>query len=128
MAVESGISPRLARPLTRSAIKPKLLFPPGAANSSTLEDEEADTDVEDHHMDSDDLPETPTDAIDSMPRTPRAPKFAPAMTPPDSKRTTRLGIKPAGDDTPRKDQAESSSSHKRYGGDLTPVAPKRTRV
>ena len=71
------------RPLTRSSIKPRLLFPgheKAKDGPISLEDEEADTDIEDHIMSqlADEKFETPAEAVDDMPGTPNAPKFAPA--------------------------------------------------
>lgn len=77
----------LRRPLTRSSIKPRLLFPTDEQNkakqkrSETTEDEEeAITDIEE--------PPTPMDIIDAHVTTPKPLKFAPA-TPPTTARTTR---------------------------------------
>jgi len=62
------------------------------------EDEEAVTDIEDHHMeevddhDEEEIPQTPVEEK-SAHDTPRAPRFAPAPTPPDTRRTTRFGTK-----------------------------------
>ncbi|KAL2062943.1 hypothetical protein VTL71DRAFT_6015 [Oculimacula yallundae] len=80
----------LRRPLTRSSIKPRLLFP-SAEQSRTretrahnTEDEEADTDIEEP-MDS---ASTPFDQIFDLTATPKAPRFGP-VTPPTTVRATR---------------------------------------
>jgi hypothetical protein len=76
----------LRRPLTRSSIKPRLLFPSPQqreTRSHNTEDEEADTDIEDP-MDM----STPMGQMDDRVATPTGPKFAPA-TPPTTARATR---------------------------------------
>ncbi|KAJ3472256.1 hypothetical protein NLG97_g11146 [Lecanicillium saksenae] len=96
---------RLAQPLTRSSVKPRLLFPPKQEEQSEidLEDEEATTDVEDEvkerlrHA----VPETPTKARNESAKTPEAPKYAP-VSPPETRRTTRSTNKLSGDETPMK--------------------------
>ena len=136
------------RPLTRSSIKPRLLFPGHEkANDEpiSLEDEEADTDIEDHVMSqlTDEKFETPAEAVDDMPGTPDAPKFAPA-SPPDSRRTTRSGNKAGEEATPIKPRGGKRSpfdgwrrvkngadnhGHKRPGSPLSnDAAAKRTRA
>lgn len=77
----------LCRPLTRSSIKPRLLFPTAEQTkakqkrSETTEDEEeAITDIEE--------PPTPMDFANDHVSTPKPPKFAPA-TPPTTARATR---------------------------------------
>lgn len=83
---ESSTTPRR---LTRSSIKPRLLFPsPGRAlgrdiKAHTTEDEEADTDIEEREE-----VLTPTGKEHDMTATPKAPKFAP-YTPPTTVRATR---------------------------------------
>lgn len=60
------------------------------------EDEEAVTDIEDHNLEEiddqleEEVPQTPAPEKAS---TPRAPRFGAAPTPPDTRRTTRFGIK-----------------------------------
>lgn len=86
--LEQLLSPRLRRPLTRSAIKPRLLFPPQRAQatepqSHNTEDEEADTDIEER-----DEVSTPTAQVHDITATPKAPRFAP-FTPPTTVRATR---------------------------------------
>ena len=85
-ALDEDVPSSLRRPLTRSSIKPRLLFPstePRETRSHNTEDEEADTDIEDP-MDT----STSLDQIDDQVATPKAPKFAPA-TPPTTIRATR---------------------------------------
>ncbi|KAE8440532.1 hypothetical protein EG329_007259 [Mollisiaceae sp. DMI_Dod_QoI] len=87
--VGHSLSPRLRRPLTRSAIKPRLLFPASQQAQATepqshnTEDEEADTDIEER-----DEVFTPTTQAYDITATPKAPKFAP-FTPPTTVRATR---------------------------------------
>ncbi|EGY20412.1 uncharacterized protein VDAG_10041 [Verticillium dahliae VdLs.17] len=145
---EAALEAHLGRPLTRSSIKPRRLFqrtePPEIL--VTPEDEEALTDIEDHHMDEEDkveeTPETPV-AEDSCPATPAAPRFGPAATPPGTRRTTRF-LSKSEDATPsraktgrtlfedwrrvksRPDSTERTT--KRPAGDeLSAATPKRTR-
>ncbi|KAL1898355.1 hypothetical protein Cpir12675_001981 [Ceratocystis pirilliformis] len=94
---------------TRSGLKPRLLFPPKktqSAPSSSLEDEEADTDVEDHIKneiiiaeDAEEqekaavtvtppLPATPTKPITAGTKTPKSARLI-LLTPPESHRSTR---------------------------------------
>ena len=97
--------------MTRSSVKPKLLFPPRSKAAekarSTEEDEEAVTDIEDHvlasmteeerqtQQDQHSQVETPAEQVDEgSPDTPKAPRYAPA-SPPDTKRTTRFADKPS---------------------------------
>lgn len=88
----------LRGPLTRSSLKPRLLFPSNEQKemrSHNTEDEEADTDIEDR-MDM----STPMSQVDDSVTTPTAPKFAPA-SPPTTARATRsknvdLGSSPGG--------------------------------
>lgn len=136
------------KPLTRSSIKPRLLFPPleqAKDESISFEDEEAETDIEDHISSqlADEKFETPSEAVGDLPGTPDAPKFAPA-SPPDSRRTTRSGnkvgeeatpIKPRGgkrspfDSWRRVKNGADSHGHKRPGSPLgNQAATKRTRA
>ncbi len=96
-----SVTPR--KRLTRSSIKPRLLFPPKKQDQGELDgDEEADTDIEVQGENKDvEEPETPVDLVDEAPETPKAPKFAPA-SPPTTGRTTRSGNKPGEDSTPMK--------------------------
>ena len=90
---DAALPARLRGPLTRSSIKPRLLFPTPQQDrakevrSQAIEDdEEAVTDIEDP---TDGL-STPKDHIDEFVETPKAPKFAPA-SPPTTVRATRSG-------------------------------------
>ncbi|KAH8160030.1 hypothetical protein CIB48_g8213 [Xylaria polymorpha] len=84
-------TPRRHRPMTRSSIKPRLLFPSEPkgkqASTSTAEDEEAVTDIEDnvfHHNGEDveaEIPATPLRFTKGKIETPEAPRFAPASPP-----------------------------------------------
>lgn len=114
-----GFSSGNGKRLTRSAIKPRLLFPredssftETTPNGGTTEDEEADTDIEDSNMlgsDDDEAAEEEEGVVDndepvvtSAPNTPpHAPKFAPA-SPPTTSRTRRSGQKTAEELTPVK--------------------------
>ncbi|KAF6807217.1 hypothetical protein CSOJ01_08325 [Colletotrichum sojae] len=143
----SSSEAHIRRPLTRSSIKPRLLFavaPKAPATGSTLEDEEAVTDIEDHHAEEEEVegevPQTPAEVQDECPSTPQAPKFGPAATPPDTRRTTRSGMKSEEatpikrkgrqtpfDDWPRVKSRHESTSAKRAGDTLTSTA-KRSRT
>jgi hypothetical protein len=138
--------------MTRSSIKPRLLFPvPAAAQEpANLDDEEAETDIEEPIPAKDEMdveqPHTPFDLVEESPDTPVAPKFAPAMpvSPPTTQRTTRHGTKSADETTPMKPirggkrspfdgwrrtkNGSESSSTKRSGESLTADAAKRTRA
>ncbi|KAJ8105171.1 hypothetical protein ONZ43_g7531 [Nemania bipapillata] len=95
------------RPMTRSSIKPRLLFPPKpkgkqVATTTTLEDEEAVTDIEDnvlHGAEEDEIetPQTPIQVAKGKVETPSAPRFGPA-SPPSTGRTTRSTDKLRGGD------------------------------
>ncbi|KAL8327762.1 hypothetical protein RB597_003876 [Gaeumannomyces tritici] len=126
----SGLQGR--RNMTRSSIKPKLLFPPAPKakrplDSDVEDEEEADTDIEDHAQSTDLLDEqpiTPTENIkDKAPATPSAPRPLPGV------RKTRRSpfdswqrVKSAPDAT------APPKSNKRAGDSLPPaVNAKRTR-
>ena len=106
--LEGAVESRLRRPLTRSAIKPRLLFPSKKSDEVEIlhDDEEAPTDIEDHVIaklqddEEQEIPETPAE-MTSLPDTPKAPRFAPA-SPPSTKRTTRHGAKVATESIPMK--------------------------
>lgn len=96
------------RPMTRSSIKPRLLFPPKSkgkqvAITTTIEDdEEAATEIEDNVPDDDqeakfEVPETPVQVTEEEVETPKAPRFAPA-SPPSTGRATRSADKLRGGD------------------------------
>jgi len=116
----------MRRPLTRSAIKPKLLFPTrqqaAAKMSHNTEDEEADTDIEDHTKDF----STPKHQVEGFLPTPKAPRFAPA-TPPTTARATRsknidISSSPAGP-TSSDDYPSPLRKSGRRGGTGRPVSP-----
>ncbi|CAK7232726.1 hypothetical protein SBRCBS47491_008369 [Sporothrix bragantina] len=116
--------------LTRSAIKPRLLFPRDDSftettpNGGSTDDEEAVTDIEDHNLQSDDEDvheeedeedilkkpaATPTELGKAPNTPPHAPKFAPA-SPPITGRATRSGHKSAEEATPVKAPAPKKRS------------------
>jgi hypothetical protein len=145
--LDAAVVSRLHRPMTRSSIKPRLLFPVPAQQPVSVEDEEAETDIEDSIPAKDRMevekPETPLELVDETPDTPVAPKFAP-VSPPTTQRTTRHGNKSAEETTPMKPirggkrspfdgwrrtkNGSESSGTKRSGDSLTADAAKRTRV
>ncbi|RYP50411.1 hypothetical protein DL768_004086 [Monosporascus sp. mg162] len=105
------------RRITRSSIKPRLLFPPAGKDrevgDTVNEDEEAATDIEDPASnDADaadtDIPATPLGLVDEQADTPKAPRFAPA-SPPSTSRTTRFGSKLEADATPMKKPTKARS-------------------
>lgn len=87
---DETLTSTLRRPLTRSSIKPRLLFPTAEqsrareAKSHNTEDEEADTDIEEPM----DGVSTPYDQVNEVAATPKAPRFGP-VTPPTTARATR---------------------------------------
>jgi hypothetical protein len=89
-ALEADLPSRLRRPLTRSSIKPRLLFPTPEQlraremrSQATEDEEEAITDIDEaNHL------STPKDQMHGAIATPKAPKFAPA-SPPTTTRVTR---------------------------------------
>ncbi|KAI1387771.1 uncharacterized protein F4822DRAFT_407531 [Hypoxylon trugodes] len=110
----SAKSPERPRPLTRSSIKPRLLFPANqkgkAATQVIDEDEEAVTDIEDHvlvdaaeeeELASAEEPATPNAAAGKKPETPVAPRFAP-VSPPSTVRATRASTKLRATESPMK--------------------------
>lgn len=135
--------------VTRSHVKPRLLFPAKKQEKPKAfdEDEEAVTDIEDHvlaEIEEHEKPSTPMDfESEEGLATPKAPQFAPA-SPPTTTRTTRFGNKKAADTTPKaKGRGKRSpfdgwrrtkggvegASNKRAGDDSLPTSPvKRTRV
>jgi hypothetical protein len=156
--LDAAVESRLHRPMTRSSIKPRLLFPesrvaaPVQHPSASFEDEEAETDIEEPIATKDEMDievderQTPFDPADETPDTPVAPKYASAMqmTPPTTQRTTRHGTKSADETTPMKalrgknrspfdgwrrtKKASEGPSGKRSGESLAADAPKRTRA
>ncbi|KAI0514933.1 hypothetical protein F5B22DRAFT_609043 [Xylaria bambusicola] len=105
---------RRNRPMTRSSIKPRLLFPSAKgkkATTSTVEDEEAVTDIEDNVFNDVEAaeaepPQTPTQVAKGKVETPDAPRFGPA-SPPSTGRATRSTDKLRGGDTPMKAKGPS---------------------
>ncbi|KHN99119.1 uncharacterized protein MAM_02817 [Metarhizium album ARSEF 1941] len=130
---------RLSRPLTRASVKPRLLFP--TSKTTTEEDEEALTDVEEVNMIDEQDPQTPKKAHLISAKTPEAPKYAP-VSPPDTKRTTRstnkladtplkgtTGRKSPFDSWPRtKEHKSQSPAPKRAGESLASGVAKRARA
>ncbi|KAI1500892.1 hypothetical protein F5X99DRAFT_225495 [Biscogniauxia marginata] len=107
------------RPMTRSSVKPRLLFPRTtkgknvAAAATTIEDEEAVTDIEDHVLnDAEDdhieAPETPVKVAPEKPDTPEAPRFGPT-SPPSTVRATRSTTKLLAEDSPMKKMGKPRS-------------------
>ncbi|KAG6008730.1 hypothetical protein E4U21_003925 [Claviceps maximensis] len=126
-----------SRPLTRSSVQPRLLFPP--QKTTEEDDEEALTDVEDMSLGGP-APQTPRKPQSIIAETPEAPRFAPA-SPPDTRRTTRstnklsdtpmkaTGRKSPFDSWPRtKEHKVQSPVAKRSGESLSSAATKRTRA
>ncbi|GFP57950.1 hypothetical protein TASIC1_0009028700 [Trichoderma asperellum] len=148
--LDSDVEAHFSKPLTRSSIKPRLLFPTKAPSPKTkqmLEEEEAATDVEDAKdaTEAEEEPsapvETPVKAKEERAQTPEAPKYAPA-SPPETRRTTRSTNKLAAGPTPAKRAGKKSpfdswlrtkehanrSGTKRAAGEPLAAAPaKRTR-
>ncbi|KAG5983810.1 hypothetical protein E4U55_007042 [Claviceps digitariae] len=133
---DEGETSRISRPLTRSSVQPRLLFP---AQKPTEEDEEALTDVEDMNL-AGPAPQTPRKLQSISAETPEAPRFAPA-SPPDTRRTTRsanklsdtpikaTGRKSPFDSWPRtKEHKAQSPVTKRSGESLASADTKRTRA
>lgn len=113
-APETSVDNEITNPLSRSTIKPKLLFPAAQKERQPSEDdvdEEAMTDIEeDVEVDEEQLsmPQTPAkSAAQNGMETPQAPKFAP-VSPPDTKRTTRSANKLFEDATPIKKKERRS--------------------
>ncbi|KAK3492901.1 uncharacterized protein B0T23DRAFT_152455 [Neurospora hispaniola] len=136
---ESAVASPLRRPLTRSSIKPRLLFPPKPKEAKVPDsDEEAPTDIEDHVLESlkteeekkqekeeekEEViePEMPAEEAKEKPltepqeadkeraSTPETTPLAPA-SPPATARTTRAGSKKAAEDTPKKAKPKGRKS------------------
>ncbi|CAI4219885.1 unnamed protein product [Parascedosporium putredinis] len=77
-ALEDGEEPSMRR-MTRSTMKPRLLFPTKPQEPSELEAEEADTDVElgPEDMETTEAPDTPVTKKEERPTTPSAPGYSP---------------------------------------------------
>ncbi|KAI3324246.1 hypothetical protein HD806DRAFT_494514 [Xylariaceae sp. AK1471] len=148
---------RRSRMMTRSSIKPRLLFQSktkgkrATSATATVEDvdEEAATDIEDHvlHNAEDaelEIPETPVYVAEDKAKTPDAPRFAPA-SPPSTARATRSADKLRDGDTPmpkltkvpspfdgwrRSKSRGTPQGQKREGGFLakSPTGTKRQRA
>ncbi|ETS78247.1 hypothetical protein PFICI_10309 [Pestalotiopsis fici W106-1] len=99
------------RRITRSSIKPRLLFPAQEKKKAShdTDEEEAATDIEDHanpnptiiepEEEQSQTPQEPQEKI--VPDTPAAPRFAPA-SPPASARATRVSKRLLAEETPAK--------------------------
>ncbi|KAI1174343.1 hypothetical protein F4777DRAFT_385738 [Nemania sp. FL0916] len=146
------------RPMTRSSIKPRLLFPPnrkGKQIATTVEEEEAVTDIEDNvsqdpeyaqaeasetlgHS-TEDMAETPVQTTKGKIETPKAPRYAPS-SPMSTVRVTRSADKIRGADEAkipspfdawrRSKSRAQRQGQKREGEDLTrsPPGTKRQRA
>ena len=132
--------------MTRSSIKPRLLFPPQPQEPSALEEEEADTDVEIEHLKKTTEPRKnprPTTVVEVIEEseTPKAPRFS-SISPPDTRRVTRArdkkfdepnpvqrqGRTSPFDSWPRvKSRSESSLPSKRPGSSLSSSTAKKAR-
>ncbi|KAL7793087.1 hypothetical protein V8C37DRAFT_379246 [Trichoderma ceciliae] len=144
--LSSDVEAHFSRPLTRSSIKPRLLFPsktPAPKTKRMLEEEEAATDVEDaaEAEKPSANAETPMKAQEERAQTPEAPKFAPA-SPPETRRTTRSTNKLSSDSAPikrtgkkspfdswlrTKEHANRSGTKRAAEQPLAPTHAKRTR-
>lgn len=138
---DGGVEHELTRPLTRSTVKPRLLFP--RRQPAEPEDDEALTDVEDTCVAFEPTnPQTPKKVYSTPTKMPGAPKYAP-VSPPDTKRTTRSTNKLAPDGTllkstsgrqspfdawPRTKELKSPSASKRHGESLASSTTKRSRA
>ncbi|KAM0255366.1 hypothetical protein ACHAQJ_005808 [Trichoderma viride] len=113
--LDSDVEAQFSRPLTRSAIKPRLLFPAKASAPKTkrmLEEEEAATDVEEAEDATEaEEPsakvETPVKAKEERAQTPEPAKFAP-VSPPETRRTTRSTNKLSASSVPTKRAGKKS--------------------
>ncbi|KAI0477502.1 hypothetical protein GGR56DRAFT_411905 [Xylariaceae sp. FL0804] len=114
---EGSSQPRRSGRITRSSIKPRLLFPPAKKGKNvakpTTDEEEAATDIEDHvlvhtEVHESEGPETPVKAAGQKASTPDAPRFAPA-SPPTTARATRTAKKLQDEDSPMRKPAKPRS-------------------
>ena len=99
MAVTTAQGSTGHRPLTRSSIKPRLLFPitpkPEMEQPETgITDEEAVTDIEDPHAHDSDMTELAPETEEEALVTPVKPSFTPT-SPPSTSRATRASTKKA---------------------------------
>ncbi|KAL7911911.1 hypothetical protein GGI35DRAFT_301950 [Trichoderma velutinum] len=147
--LDSDVETHFSKPLTRSSIKPRLLFPaktPAPKTKDMLEEEEATTDVEEAVETEKpsakvETVETPAKSKEERAQTPDAPKYAPA-SPPETRRTTRSTNKLSADSAPIKRTGKKSpfdswirtkehtnrSGTKRAAAEPLPAVPaKRTR-
>lgn len=133
------------RHMTRSSIKPRLLFPPKERSQATLDEEEADTDIEadaQKRPSDRDGQDAETPAGDAKVGTPAAPGYSPAPLP-DTRRATRARDKKFDEGTPVKkarggsspfdswprvkSRSESSVPSKRAGSSLGAATTKKMR-
>ena len=96
--IDGESSPPL-RPFTRSSIKPRLLFPTEEQRrareaQAEIADEEAITDIEEHHLLDSEMTDLAGDTEEEVVVTPVKPTFIPA-SPPTSGRTTRAASRKA---------------------------------
>ena len=129
--------------MTRSTLKPRLLFPPKERPQAVLEEEEADTDIEtDAREKATDCRSQETPSVDSHVDTPAAPGYSPAPLP-DNRRVTRAQDKKFDEDTPLKkskgrtspfdswlrvkSRSDSGVSRKRAGSSLDSATTKKLR-
>ncbi|KAI1310631.1 hypothetical protein F5Y03DRAFT_24076 [Xylaria venustula] len=146
-AAEDISQTRRNRPMTRSSIKPRLLFPSASKGkkvaATTLEDEEAVTDIEDNvfgdaRTTETETPETPAQTAKGKAETPDAPRFGPA-SPPSTGRATRSTDRLRGGDTPvrakgpspfdgwRRSKSRAVPQGQKRGGDLLDKSPASTK-
>lgn len=141
-ADEEDVEAYLNRPLTRSSIKPRLLFQK-TKTVEEIEEEEAVTDVEDEleqEQTAEIVPQTPRKSQSKeRANTPEAPKLP--VSPPDTRRITRsinklldegTPIKAPGQRSPfdswRRTKEPNKESRKRAGESLSPTEAKRART
>lgn len=133
------------RRVTRSSIKPRLLFQTKdkgkeAAAIAQAEEEEAVTDIEDHvfaDAEEVEVPETPMIVADERAKTPDAPRFGPA-SPPSTTRATRSTDKlntpvskpskvPSPFDGWRRSKSRAAPTGQKRGGDFLAKSPAGTK-
>lgn len=121
--LDATVPSRLRGDLSRSSMKPRLLFPTAKQVQDkkqnlvyTTEDEEAITDIEDASG-----LETPREQTYETTSTPKAPMFAPA-SPPTTARVTRFGKKTERDTSPLADEFEVAPviARRGRGGKVSP--------
>lgn len=126
-----------SRRITRSSIKPRLLFPTEEKDNAIVtdhntEDEEAATDIEDHiFVDAEDAVDVEEESYQTpkklvAPGTPAAPRYAPA-SPPTTGRATRVGKKPQADDTPMKKPTKARSPFDGWRRSKSAASPQGTK-